>query len=110
MRAFSMNMPFAALVAHGYTNPNPNPNPNPHPNPNPDPQPPHPNPDPDLDYGPNPSPTPNPDQVAHGYKTIESRNGTMFAELAGQTVILHVGQRTYPDGGKHVEIMRDNGE
>ena len=34
----------------------------------------------------------------------------MFSELAGQTVILHVGQRTYPDGGKHVEIMRDNGQ
>ena len=25
MQAFSMNMPFAALVAHGYTNPNPSP-------------------------------------------------------------------------------------
>jgi len=60
MRAFSMNMPFAALVAHGY-------------------------------------------------KTIESRNGTMFSELQGHTVLLHVGQRTYPDGGKHVEIMRENG-
>ena len=60
MRAFSMNMPFAALVAHGY-------------------------------------------------KTTESRNHTMFSELAGETVLLHVGQRTYPDGGKHVEIMRDNG-
>ena len=39
MRAFSMNMPFAALVAHGYTNPNPKPNPNPNPSPNPAPNP-----------------------------------------------------------------------
>ena len=91
MRAFSMNMPFAALVAHGYKT---------------------------IEVR---------VRVRLGLglglrvtltlaltlaltlpvtlTRTKSRNGTMFTELAGETVLLHVGQRTYPDGGKHVEIM-----
>mmetsp|Transcript_10306 Transcript_10306/g.31181 ORF Transcript_10306/g.31181 Transcript_10306/m.31181 type:complete len:678 (-) Transcript_10306:338-2371(-) len=34
--------------------------------------------------------------VAHGTKTLETRNGTMFLPLEGQEVLLHVGRRTYP--------------
>ena len=61
MRAFSMNMPFAALLANGY-------------------------------------------------KTIESRNGTMFQNYPeGTQMLLHVGRRIYPDGNKHMEILRDDG-
>ena len=60
MRAFSMNMPFAALLANGY-------------------------------------------------KTLESRNGTMFKPYpAGTQMLLHVGRRTYPDGNRHLEIMSDH--
>ena len=44
--------------------------------------------------------------VAHGFKTLETRNSTVFTALAGKRVALHVGQRTYPDGGMHREIMR----
>ena len=33
----------------------------------------------------------------------------VFAGLEGKWVCLHVGQRTYPDGGKHREIMRRDG-
>lgn len=59
MRAFSMNMPFAALLANGY-------------------------------------------------KTLESRNGTMFQPYPeGTQMLLHVGHRLYPDGNRHLEIMRD---
>ena len=47
--------------------------------------------------------------VAHGYKTLETRNHTMFVPLEGQTVALHVGQRTYPDGGAHRDIMARDG-
>ncbi|KAL1526335.1 hypothetical protein AB1Y20_015049 [Prymnesium parvum] len=47
--------------------------------------------------------------VAHGYKTLETRNGTMFKDTRGERVLLHVGQRTYPDGGKHQDIMRRAG-
>jgi magnesium-dependent phosphatase 1 len=61
LRAFSMNMPFAALLANGY-------------------------------------------------KTLETRNGTMFVPYPeGTQMLLHVGQRTYPDGDRHVEIMTDHG-
>lgn len=47
--------------------------------------------------------------LAHGYKTIESRNGTMFQRHGEGIALLHVGHRTYPDGGKHRQIMRANG-
>jgi len=45
--------------------------------------------------------------LANGYKTLETRNGTMFTEYSeGTQLLLHVGKRTYPDGGKHLEIMK----
>ena len=45
------------------------------------------------------------------HKTIESRNHTMFVPHApGTQMVLHVGQRTYPDGGKHRELMRRHGD
>jgi magnesium-dependent phosphatase 1 len=45
--------------------------------------------------------------LANGYKTLETRNGTMFTAYAeGTQMLLHVGKRTYPDGGKHVDIMK----
>lgn len=48
--------------------------------------------------------------LANGYKTLETRNGTMFTQYTeGTQMLLHVGRRTYPDGGKHVEIMKEDG-
>jgi len=47
--------------------------------------------------------------VAHGYKSLETRNGSMFMGSEGEQVLLHVGKRTYPDGGKHLDIMRRAG-
>jgi len=45
--------------------------------------------------------------LANGYKTLETRNGTMFSEYSeGTQMLLQVGQRTYPDGGKHLDIMK----
>jgi magnesium-dependent phosphatase 1 len=45
--------------------------------------------------------------LANGYKSLESRNGTMFAAHSeGTQLLLHVGQRTYPDGNKHLDIMK----
>jgi len=46
--------------------------------------------------------------VAHEHKTIESRNGTVFKGRRG-VHLLHVGRRTYPDGGKHKVIMAKHG-
>jgi len=43
--------------------------------------------------------------VAHGVKTLETRNHTMFVPYEGQDVLLHVGRRTYPDGGVHRKIL-----
>ena len=61
MHAFSMNMPFAALLANSY-------------------------------------------------KTLETRNGTMFVPYPeGTQMLLHVGRRTYPDGDKHLEVMKSGG-
>uniref|UniRef100_A0A7S2W2Q9 CSD domain-containing protein n=1 Tax=Eucampia antarctica TaxID=49252 RepID=A0A7S2W2Q9_9STRA len=58
MRAFSMNLPFAALLANGY-------------------------------------------------KTLETRNGTMFTTYPeGTKMLLHVGQRLYPDGERHIDVMK----
>jgi magnesium-dependent phosphatase 1 len=46
--------------------------------------------------------------LANGYKTLETRNGTMFAKYAeGTVMLLHVGRRTYPDQGKHYDIMKN---
>ena len=47
--------------------------------------------------------------LAHGRKSIETRNHTMFADTEGDIVLLHCGQRTYPDGGVHREILRRAG-
>jgi magnesium-dependent phosphatase 1 len=61
MRVFSMNMPFAALLANGY-------------------------------------------------KTLETRNGTMFVPYPeGTQMLLHVGRRNYPDGNKHIDVMKSGG-
>ena len=44
--------------------------------------------------------------LANGFKTLETRNGTMFERYApGTRVLLHVGQRVYPDGDRHLEIL-----
>lgn len=47
--------------------------------------------------------------VAYGVKTLETRNSTVFSKLEGRKVLLHVGRRTYPDGGKHREILARGG-
>lgn len=48
--------------------------------------------------------------LANGYKTIESRNGTMFTPYPeGSKMLLHVGQRIYPDGEKHIDVMKSGG-
>ena len=48
--------------------------------------------------------------LANKYKTLETRNGTMFFPYeAGTKFLLHVGQRTYPDGNRHLEIMKGGG-
>ena len=47
--------------------------------------------------------------MAHGVKTLETRNHTMFVPYEGQEVLLHVGRRTYPDGGIHREILARDG-
>ena len=61
MRVFSMNMPFAALLANHY-------------------------------------------------KTLETRNGTMFTPYPeGTKMLLHVGQRNYPDGDRHIDVMKSGG-
>jgi magnesium-dependent phosphatase 1 len=48
--------------------------------------------------------------LAHGIKTIETRNGTMFKQIKeDEEMILHVGRRTYPDNGMHLDILRERG-
>jgi magnesium-dependent phosphatase 1 len=48
--------------------------------------------------------------LANKYKTLETRNGTMFTTYPeGTQMLLHVGQRTYPDGNRHLEIMKSAG-
>jgi cold shock CspA family protein len=48
--------------------------------------------------------------LANGYKTLETRNGTMFTQYAeGTQMLLHVGRRIYPDGDKHIEVMKSGG-
>ena len=48
--------------------------------------------------------------LANGYKDLESRNGTMFVPYpAGTQMLLHVGRRLYPDGNKHLQIMKSGG-
>jgi magnesium-dependent phosphatase 1 len=48
--------------------------------------------------------------LTNGYKTLETRNSTMLVPYPqGTHMLLHVGQRSYPDGDRHVEIMKDHG-
>ena len=48
--------------------------------------------------------------LANKYKTIETRNGTMFTPYPeGTKMLLHVGQRTYPDGDRHIDVMKSGG-
>lgn len=48
--------------------------------------------------------------LANGYKTLETRNGTMFTPYpAGTKMLLHAGQRIYPDGDRHIDIMKSGG-
>eukprot|EP00980_Cylindrotheca_fusiformis_P007395 scaffold1525_cov142-Cylindrotheca_fusiformis.AAC.195 len=48
--------------------------------------------------------------LANGYKTLETRNGTMFTQYTeGTQMLLHVGRRIYPDGDKHIEVMKSSG-
>eukprot|EP00978_Attheya_sp_CCMP212_P007231 scaffold16787_cov52-Attheya_sp.AAC.3 len=49
--------------------------------------------------------------LANGYKTLETRNGTMFTPYEpGTKMLLHVGRRTYPDGDRHLQIMASGGK
>lgn len=48
--------------------------------------------------------------LSNGYKTLETRNGTMFTPYSeGTEMLLHVGQRTYPDGNRHIDVMKSGG-
>lgn len=48
--------------------------------------------------------------LSNGYKTLETRNGTMFTPYTeGTHMLLHVGQRTYPDGNRHIDVMKSGG-
>lgn len=48
--------------------------------------------------------------LANGYKTLETRNGTMFTPYEeGTKMLLHVGRRIYPDGDRHLDVMRSGG-
>jgi len=48
--------------------------------------------------------------LSNGYKTLETRNGTMFTPYPeGTKMLLHVGQRTYPDGNRHLDVMKSGG-
>lgn len=48
--------------------------------------------------------------LSNGYKTLETRNGTMFVPYEeGTKMLLHVGQRTYPDGDRHLDVMKSGG-
>jgi magnesium-dependent phosphatase 1 len=48
--------------------------------------------------------------LSNGYKTLETRNGTMFVPYEeGTKMLLHVGQRTYPDANRHLEVMKSGG-
>mmetsp|Transcript_49029 Transcript_49029/g.147670 ORF Transcript_49029/g.147670 Transcript_49029/m.147670 type:complete len:462 (-) Transcript_49029:343-1728(-) len=48
--------------------------------------------------------------LANEYKTLETRNGTMFVPYEeGTKMLLHVGRRTYPDGDRHIDVMQSGG-
>jgi len=49
--------------------------------------------------------------LTNGFKTLETRNGTMFERYPpGSQVLLHVGQRLYPDENRHLEILKRTGK
>lgn len=43
------------------------------------------------------------------YKTQETRKAAILESANGKQVLLHVGQRTFPDDGRHRAIMEANG-
>lgn len=48
--------------------------------------------------------------LSNEYKTLETRNGTMFVPYQpGTKMLLHVGQRIYPDGNRHIDVMKSGG-
>lgn len=47
--------------------------------------------------------------LARGIKTVETRNGSMFAGSEGEVVLLHCGRRPYPDGGEHRQVLAEAG-
>ena len=48
--------------------------------------------------------------LSNGYKTLETRNGTMFVPYEpGTKMLLHIGQRIYPDGNRHIKVMKSGG-
>ena len=48
--------------------------------------------------------------LANGHKTLETRNGNMFVPYTeGTKFLLHVGRRTYPDGDRHIDVMKSGG-
>lgn len=48
--------------------------------------------------------------LANEYKTLETRNGTMFVPYPeGTKMLLHVGRRIYPDGNRHIDVMKSGG-
>ncbi len=48
--------------------------------------------------------------LANEYKTLETRNGTLFVPYPeGTKMLLHVGQRIYPDGNRHIDVMKSGG-
>mmetsp|Transcript_12610 Transcript_12610/g.26073 ORF Transcript_12610/g.26073 Transcript_12610/m.26073 type:complete len:569 (-) Transcript_12610:544-2250(-) len=48
--------------------------------------------------------------LANGHKTLETRNGTMFVPYPeGTKFLLHVGRRIYPDGDRHIDVMKSGG-
>lgn len=48
--------------------------------------------------------------LSNGYKTLETRNGTMFVPYPeGTKMLLHVGKRIYPDGNRHLDVMKSGG-
>lgn len=48
--------------------------------------------------------------LSNGYKSLETRNGTMFTPYEeGTKMLLHVGQRIYPDGNRHLDVMKSGG-
>lgn len=48
--------------------------------------------------------------LMNGFKTLETRNGPMFQRCEpGSKLLIHVGQRDFDDGNRHLQILRRNG-